>query len=1245
VTTLSNNYVEKVISEHPIAVWMLNEDVDYLSSISETEREFYNASEWSVTGATLAQEINVPETTPFPDSALTNITGAVPAGPTGQILLTSIYDVPTTTFSTDLANFAMSFYLYIDSPYITSVEFGYEYYDPITLTTEQITYTKNITTSDFSTWVFLSNTFSLLPAGASNPKFIIIINTETGGGVGDYGLLINGLTVGQWSEEFYRTSLGVTPLPLPSDIALPYDVTYGLPECIVARPYGASTLNAYYLAHDNRLYANNFGIPLVYGSSNVTKLFPHVHDGTPYPNLIFPGYGFLNDRGRFNEYTVEMWVRINTDAQNPQKFFGPINSNDGLYVEGAYMTLVIGNQFASHYVGEWFRPMLVHIRYIQNNITVLVNGEQVINIDIIQSQLDFPNEFDLSGKSNDWLGFYCYEDVKPIDIDSFAIYSYAVPTEVAKRRWVWGQGVVAPETTNSLLNATTAFNDYSFTNYASNYNYPDFASWRQAFFSNVETSSNFLQLPEYSLPQIFLDDFEESAWYADMKTAESAESYKYYTFRPDVAWASKNCYLYFSNFGVLNDIVTSVYGVFESDGTAVNEPLFKITNKITEDFILVKINGTSLTYNANIAGLNNVVRTETITADQKFTAGINIQAFSLLPIPGINKFFADESVLNIYITGDSVTTFTGKTYRFGFEADYNNRKISTLYDSQGIFNSNLTTANTMMSHVANYTLKAFDKYGTFFLDIAVAGYWEDYMPLSYFSKKVVDYSGNEFYDLDTIQINLDYPEPLEVSALESVSSWTYADLNIRYSDPVQLDYSILDNSFYSGWDDYEDMSEDSDKYYYYNTTNNGVKSYVSFQRIVDGANKNLVDFEYKTTARVLGVVDPENIVEVDGSGDPLPIEWENTAYEVVDGTVVYPPRTDQNNNAVDFNDLAIVYHLEFQNEGITHHPMIFRDLQLASQVLERSKFTPMGTRFGVPVFPYTRNGVYYNYKAANPISTYKGSTPYLYLNRHSGWRIRGRFSPFADRGVSIAINQQVGLDVEVSAIQMWIRFSEIEFPTEETPIFSIDHKNGIYDFYIEGDESTQRGYILARDRETQAIVENIKYYINGKLVDLPYIINEQWTVLGVAFQELLDFDSYTGRLNLNGPLTYNNVSYYLATNLEQNQRVEVRSWGQVKDDSITGKLVNDTPSTTTIYGWEVWKYDTSIDPPNYLIWQNIAIASTSDVYSIDPSTIYSKYTGTDRIIIDDEIDGVLVDPEQLSIYSDISWSTRTTTPV
>ena len=668
--------------------------------------------------------------------------------------------------------------------------------------------------------------------------------------------------------------------------------------------------------------------------------------------------------------------------------------------------------------------------------------------------------------------------------------------------------------------------------------------------------------------------------------------------------------MFFESLGVLNESIESLYGVFETDGSASNQVLFKIDNKITKDSLIVRVNGNTLSYRFSSSGTTTVIQEHTVSSNTKFTAGINIKNLSSQAIPGINRFFTNQSNLTILLGGDKVTTFTGRIYRFGFDASYNNRKISSKYDQEGLFLHSSTVANQMLAHTANYTLKVIEKYGLMFADIAVSGYWEDYMPLSYFAKYTEDYDGNRFYDVDSIQFNLDFPEPLETKSLESTSSWTYSDLQIRYSSPIQQTYASLDNNFYSGWDNYEDMSQDSDKYYYYDTERSAIRSYISFQYTNDGANTNLVDFTNFATARVKGTADPALIAG----------NWEDTAYEVIDGTIIYPPTKDRQNNSVDFNDIALVYHLDFNSEGILHHPVKFRKLQLASQVLERKQFTEIGTKFGVPVYPYKKTGIYFDFKGKNPISTYKGSTPYLYLNKHSGWRIQGDFSEITERGISIPVNVQRGLGTEVSTIQMWAKFANRVFPTGAMLILSVDHKNGIYDFYLQGDASGQRGYVYAVNRLTNAIIDTVQYYVNGQSVQTPYLTNEEWTVLSIAFTDLLSFDQYTGRINLNGPLTYNNVSYYLATNLEQNQRVQVRTWGDIKDDG------------SPIF-WDYWE--------NSFTWNEVKIVSTIDLYSIDPTIIYDKYMGTNRIIVDDGVDGISVAPEDVRVYNNVTWSTTT----
>ena len=1211
---LSNVYIEKVNSEHPLAIWTLNEQVDYLSLITEAHRQVYNPFSWSLINCTAINEGLTFSDTPFPESAVTRIIGYTPTTPTMLVNFKKIDPIPTDMFDIELGNFNIGFYLYIDNPYTTKVTFGYEFYNTATLIYEEVIYEENVTISDSNYWKFFSHTFANPEVYMDEIRPFIRFTVSEGGASGDYDFIINGLTTGQWSEDFHRVSLGLNPSPIDSSIALPSTLT-----CINARQYGSADTFAYYLSHEDRLAAKNLGVPLVYGSSNVTKLFPNIIDDVTYPSLIFPGYGFFNQRGQYNEYTIEMWIRLNTDANEPVKFFGPISGTDGLYIEHGFITLVLDNNYSSHYVGEWLRPMLVHIRYIKNNVSVLLNGEQVISFDFIDSDISLPSEYS-DGKSQDWLGFYAYENSHPIELDSFAIYSYSVPVEVAKRRWVWGQAVIAPESTGASTTGVTAFNDYSFSNYAVNYNYPDFANWSQGFFSNVNTSSNFLTMPEYELPYFYLGGFDQNKWFSDLDTIQSG-NYGFYSFRPNSEWTGSKCYAYFKNFGILQEKVESFYGVFESDGEAVNQPLIKIINRLNGDYLLIKVNGTVVSYTTVLNNSSYTLATQSIVADEKFTIGLNLSNISTKSLEGINRFFSDQSVLEMYLGGDGTSTFTGKIYTFGLDASYNNRKIETLYGTDGIFINSEESVATLLDHTANYTIITFREYNLFFVDLSIAGYWEDYVPLTYFAKYVKDYKGINYYDLDMLQVNFDYPEPLETNSIETIGSWSYGDMKSRYRDPVVLSYSDLSNSFYTTWQDYEDMSQDSVKYFYYNTSTNPVKAYVSFQKISEGANKNLNDFEYFSKPRVEGVINPNTLTDLLDNGEPSPGTWENTAYEIVDGTIIYYPKTDLNNSAVDFNDLAIVYHMDITAEGTTRHKIKLRDFQLASQVLERNKFTEIGTRYGATVYPYSKTGIYYNFKANNPFSTYKGSTPYLYLNKHSGWRLRGKFDATVDRGIALRINPQAATNTVVNAVQMWIRFSDRQFSTQGIKIFSIDHLDGIYDFYIQGDESLQRGFIYALNRETSAELTDFEYYINGLPTTNAYISVDEWTVLGIGFPQTINFSDYpSGKISINGPLTYNNISYYFATSAERNQQIEVRPWSAVKNDG--------TPRT-----WNYWN--------NSFSWYQMYVISINTSYATDPGAIYEKYVGTNRVIIDDENAGISFSDDRLRVYKDVSWSSST----
>lgn len=1197
----SNLYAEKIYAEQPQILWSLDDQADYITLITESERNISGG--WGLTNCT-ATTSTADVNQPFENSVLNVIEGSVPSTSSLTAECISPDLVNFTSLNSALGSFTIGAYFYSNSAYLTQVQIGFEYTDTTTSTIIQELETFN--TSIFQSWSFVSGTFNIPNENTDFRIVLKFIYSSGGGSTSDYQFYVNGISAGQWAEEFNTTSLGVTPVSLPSTIALSVD------GAVAADAYGLGGESGYYIVDNNSLVARNSGVPMVFGATGITRLTPNTGNK---PSLILPAQGFLNKLGQYKDYTVEFWIRVNSDAYTPKRIFGPIASTDGIYVESGFITMVIGKQFASHFVGEWFRPMLVHFRVSRNSASLLINGEEVISLTIETDQLSLPNELDNAGDNQDWIGFYSYEDVTPIEIDCVAIYSYAVPVNVAKRRWVYGQGVVSPESINSAYGGTQAFIDYPFADYTGNYQYPNFAQWEQGNFDNLATTTTALRTPEYALPQIFLESKTVQELYDDNKLIQDPLDSSFITFRPNSTWNTEDCYFNFSRFDVLNDEVHAVYGVFSSDDLTTEETLFKIYNKLTGNYFAIRKDLDEIHYYLYFNGTEEeIYTTDIIVQDEKYSAGIQIN--SLVNFFGANvaAFFGNRNGLEMYVGGDESGSyqFTGKIYSIGISTNYNANEIADHFETNGtaILDSYLATGSAesanalaLLAHTASYTLLPTEAYDTFFLDIGVSGFWEDYLPLSYFAQYVTNDVGNTYYDLDFLQYNVGYPSPTKLAEDEIVGSWTYEELKEEYAHPVQKTYLQLDNTLYTGWNNYEDMAQKAVKFYEYDTTDALVRSYITLQYIAEGANTPINNFPNYVPAK------EDRIINIDEYPN-----WLTTKFEVVDNTLIYPTKT------VDFNDLAVVYHLDFNVRGILKKPINLRRLELASQAFNDNAFNPVGTRFGVNLFPYTRSGLYYDYKAKNPFSIYKGSTPYLYLNRTSGIEIRGSFDPLVARGLAIPINPNVADNYRVSAMQVWMRYDQEQFPITATEIFEVVYKGDTIKFYIMADNpEATRARIYARSLTTGQTVNGISYFLNGSIVREPVLTIKEWSVLGVAFASALNFDLFIGGINLTGPLVFNNIAYYQANNLQQVQSTLTRPWLKVKTDGVTN------------FDWEYWI--------NSFNWEGVLVITASDAYGVNPADIYKTYIGTNKIIVDDG-DGMSLDSDDISVYSDTLWTTR-----
>jgi len=1234
----SNLYAEKVFAEHPTGLWALDDKADYISLLSESQR---NLSNWTLIGGTYENYIESVDE-PFINSYVGKITATPTDNESASITAISNDIINLTDLNDYLRTFAVAGYFYSQSAYIAGFEIGYQYTD--TTSGQDITHLKNYDTVINSNWVFISETFDT-PADDTNLRLVFKINFIGGSETEDV-FLVNGISLGQWSEEFASTSLGIEPVDIPSSISIAPQ------KAVVSKCYGLQELDAYYIVSDNMLKAKNSGIPIVYGTSGLTTMYPNGDN----PSLIVPGVGILNESGKFRQYTLETWLRINSYSNDRKRIIGPIASDDGIYVDGPSIGLKIGNEYSAYYVGEWTRPMLVHMRVGKDTASLVINGQEVISLNYLTESLSLPSMLDQNGKDQDWIGFYAYEDIYPIEIDCVGIYPYIVATAVAKRRFVFGQGVDIPENINTSYSGTSVFIDYSFADYTSNYSYPKIGSWNQGFSDNVSVANRSLSVLSHPLPEIILSSKTEEELFLDCKAIQSTDIRDFFSFKPNASWNSVSGYIFFKNFNFMTSPISAFYGCFKLPQTSTSaQTLVRIEKENTGSYFLIQLLNNQISYVINYNGVSETLYSPLVAEPGELVdIGLNIPAFVARFGNPASNFFGSLSDLRMYIGGDKsgASTFTGRIYNLGLCTEYNFQKIRSLFNEIGvpIWNEDLfsvyqnnqlinidggvdttsmppsgsltDTANgavsgggviildedSLLDHVASYTLLPDTVFDTYKLTISASAYWEDQLPLTYFAESVLDRRGDQYFDLDFIQFNIDYPIPSKTIAIETDPvSWTYADLSNDYGAPVQRTYESLDNYLFTGYNDYEDLKNKIAKDYRYDTDGAIVKTYVTFQYTELGANQTYFYFTKTERPSRDGVLIP-------GS------DWMTTKYEVVDNMIIYPP------GGVDFNDLSIVTHVEMNVKDSSTNNIAIKKLSYASQALNESDASPIGTRFGTSIYPYTKTGIYYNFKKNNPFAIYTGSSPYLYLTKTSGIQLKGKYDPLVNRGLLVPVNESRAEGFKVIAMQMAVRFDGDYFPYAPTQIFEVQSKDSYIKFYMVAcDPSGRRAKIYAIDAKTGLVQNGIGFYWNGKVVKEPVITLQEWGFLGINFSSSLNFSFFEGAVRLTGPLLFNSISYYQSTNLQEVQNIAERPWFRVK---VLGAYELD---------WEFW------DSGSFN-WNKVLVLSETSYYGVNPSDVYKSYTGTNKIIVDDDRP-VRFGEYSYTLFTDVTWNQFVQDPV
>lgn len=1137
---VSNLYAARVFSEHPIALWALDDDFSYISRIPEAEKNILN---WDL--------YNLSQISPFTDPLNVPIEEAETSGATIVSASIALYGAASANAINTLLDLdpnkktiSINAFTYDFQGFVNNYQIGFlvsgstlvSTYDGIGLEQwQKISHTINVPSGDVDIYPYIKINYD-------DP------GTDTGE---EFDVAINGISVGQWSEQFHYQDTGVQTVAIDdatllSILSASSSLSSSAIKCVTADAYGISEIqNGYYIVENNRMLATNNNFPITFGATNITNL-KHPLSGD-IPSLVFPGYGFLNESGKYKQITSEFWLRTYTSSVTPIRIFGPLTSEDGLYIDKDFITLKVGRYRQSYFVGKWYRPMLIHIRYDVDLVSVLINGDLVIELPVDQLRIT------LSDTDKDYLGFYCTSSVYPLDVDTFAIYPYIVQEQIAKKRYIYAQGVESADNIASNFKGDSFNVDFSFANYTTTINYPDMNDWNSGFFNNARATSSFITLPELTSPEIiFSENVDIEDFLDDNFAIQSTASHAFINLKPNEDYTDIDGSIYFKNLNLLDSPIKSVIAVYESPSVLPEEEetVLFFTNNFNNNRFYTTISDGGVKYYYN----ESLLFTHALSASQVFTVGFDIDQMSNNFASTLGGFFSNPQNLSLRVGGCPLTTCTGKI----FDIHFNNRMrtdidVADYLLDNGIIDPDLGPT-TFFDYIANYSWHPQRLSDSLILTVGSKGYWEDSIPLSYFGKPVQDISGNTYYDLDLLQFNIDSPSQItftdEAEEVEPHEETVKCYISIQHYDNV------------------------------------GKIPYTNYVNSVEiGANR---------------VLDFDNVSN-----------YQTTKYEVIDGTVIFPPKEQ-----VDFEDYYITIHLEIQTNGINTNPVRVRRMSLASLAYDETNFYSINSPNGYKLYPFTRYGSTYSYKDKNPFSIYKNSTSYMYMTSDSGLNIMP-YTTTGIRGITIPINQQLAEEYLLGGIQIWAMYNNKTTIDEPVQMGSVYTSNLGYDAWLIPESNNLRAKLVLYNRGTTIEASGIVFYQNGNIVDNPYITPLQWSSISIAFDESVVLNNAVGQFEIYEGFLINNIAFYKKSSDILGSTVVDKTWQELRSESTWGTWYNSSSiwsvvadklvaTTFTVDGEAI--YNTTFGISSTVSSDDTVLSVTSDGVTIISDTIWNEYS-------------------------------------
>ena len=676
---------------------------------------------------------------------------------------------------------------------------------------------------------------------------------------------------------------------------------------------------------------------------------------------------------------------------------------------------------------------------------------------------------------------------------------------------------------------------------------------------------------------------------------------------------TEQCYLNFPSLSFLSAPLSAIYGVFEVEKEVnYSRPLIHIVNTLTNKRFEINIDGYDVTYSFDGQELSGTGFT---VSNSHFAVGIHMPSLSRFFNFEFSSFFGSPEFLQMYVGGNGTETFEGKIYRIGFSDQINYELISEHFQENGIVDNEDETL--LEGHYASYTLSPFFRYNTYFLDISISAQWEEYFPLSSFASYINLAGGEKAYELDYLQFNMGYPSLISLVATTIDNpNWSYQDLFNVYSSPTQKNYEILDDELLTGYVDYSDLAENVITEYQVDRSGSSLSAYATFQLIAEGSDEPLSSF-----AQTKNLTDSYTIYAENENTSDNPYNAYKTKFRIIDGIIIYPPKK------ISFENVAMVVHFEIEQDGIISNPLQVRNMEITSKVLNKNGFTEIGTKTGLPIYPYVKTGIYYSGKSKNPVMISKNSLPYLYLTEKGGIKVL-ESDDSKEYGIIVPINQNKRSSYSLGAIQMFLKY-DIDRPTDTSQtVFTISHPEATIEGVLSPDVTGERFFLTLRDQQTREEIQGASFYQNGIKTKIPYISRYQWNSIAISFDLFLDFAEYSGSLNLLNGCSFDNISFFKSEGLGESSVIISRVW----NDVLYG---DEEQNPLNIVDWQYW-YDENGLLTNPRKWKNVYVLDESITSSITPAEIYKTYMGTNIVVVDDN-SGVSLINDDFTMFADQTW--------